>query len=113
MNVTSHSAYSILIQGEKGDMTIGWPPYRPTGYTLHLKDDKGEFKKPEVYDRPIPGHGMFWEADGCARALRDGKKESELCPLSTTLLSQKVMDKVRKDGDFSYPEKLEAVRSDA
>lgn len=81
MNVTSHHAYSILVQGEKGDLTVAWPPFRPTGYTLHLKDDKGEYKEPEYNDRPIPGHGMFWEADGCARALRDGQKEADLCPL--------------------------------
>lgn len=63
-------------------MTVAWAPFRPTTYTLHLKDDKGEFKEPQVVERLIPaGHGMFWEADACARALRDGKEEAELCPL--------------------------------
>jgi hypothetical protein len=81
MNVTSHHAYSILIQGEKGDMTLPFPAYRPTQYVLHLKDDKGEYLKPEVHDHSIPGHGMFWEADACARALQDGKIEAELCPM--------------------------------
>lgn len=111
--MTTHKAYCVLVQGEKGDLTVDWAPFRPTKFILHLKDEKGEYLEPQVNERPIPGHGMFWEADACARALRDGKKETELCPLSTTFLTQKIMDKVRKDGNFRYPDQLEAVRSDA
>jgi hypothetical protein len=32
---------------------------------------------------------------------------------ATTLLTQRIMDKVRRDGNFAYPDELEAVRSDA
>jgi dihydrodiol dehydrogenase / D-xylose 1-dehydrogenase (NADP) len=67
-------------------MTIPWPASRPTSYTLHLKNEKGEYQDPEIYERPIPGSGFFWEADGCARALRDGEREASLCPLGESFL---------------------------
>jgi hypothetical protein len=88
MNAYSHKAFSVLIQGEKGDMTLPLPPYRPTEYTLHLKDEEGNYKEPETVKREIPGHGMFWEADGCAQALRDGKTEAELCPLCESIAKE-------------------------
>ena len=71
----------MLIQGEKGDLTIPWPTSRPTSYTLHMKNEKGEYLDAQVIERAIPGMGMFWEADDCARALRDGKKECDVCTL--------------------------------
>ncbi|UZJ55642.1 hypothetical protein CBS101457_004962 [Exobasidium rhododendri] len=111
--IKTHKAYCVLVQGEKGDLTIEWPASRPARYTLHLKDDKGEYTSPQVVEHPIPGQGMFWEADGCARALRDGHLESSFCPLATTVLSQKIMDTVRRGNNFAYPAELEAVRSDA
>lgn len=52
---------------------------------------------------------MFWEADACARAIRDGKKEADRCPLAESLMVMEIMDGIRKQNDFVYPQELEYV----
>jgi hypothetical protein len=54
--------------------------------------------------------GMFWEADECARCIRDGKMESEICGLEETEIMMRVMDQVRKQGGVTYPERIESVK---
>ncbi|PWY99033.1 NAD(P)-binding protein [Testicularia cyperi] len=115
MSVKSPSSYVVLVQGEKADLTVPWAPYRPTSYTIHPKDDDGNWieGKQEHKQFDIPGHGMFWEADACARALRDGEKQSTTCSLAESTLTMQIMDKVRYSNDFTYPQSIEAVRNDA
>jgi hypothetical protein len=52
---------------------------------------------------------MFYEADACARAIRDGKLEAERCTLAESLLVMEIMDEVRRQNGFRYPEALERV----
>jgi len=47
---------------------------------------------------------MFWEADECARCLRDGKKESASMPWSESIAIMEVMDNALKQGEVTYPE---------
>lgn len=70
------SGPAVKIQGSLGEIQVMGPAYRPLQYKIVKKDSEG---KVEVVDCPIPkdkardwGHGMFWEADECARCLRDG-----------------------------------------
>jgi len=51
---------------------------------------------------------MFWEADECARCVRDGKLESDVIPLDESLLIMQVMDAVREQNGFKYPAPLES-----
>ncbi|PWN47731.1 NAD(P)-binding protein [Violaceomyces palustris] len=113
LSVKTSEAYCVHVQGEKGSLSIPWATYRPESYVLTLKDEQGKLGQPETKVFEIPGHGMFWEADACARGLRDGKKELERCSLDESLLTMRIMDQVRYSNDFRYPENLEAVRSDA
>lgn len=114
MTIKTSSAYCVLVQGDKADLTVPFPPYRPESYTIHEKDEEGNYTgKEESKKFDIPGHGMFWEADACARALRDGKMEEERCSLAESTLTMEIMDQVRKDGDFRYPDHIEATRKDA
>ncbi len=115
MSARTSGAYCVNVQGEKGELAVEWAPYRPVAFSVRMKDADGSPGEPVRTEFEIPGggHGMFWEADACARALRDGKTEAELCPLDESVLMMEIMDKVRKDADFAYPQKLEAVRSDA
>ena len=57
MTVRSPHQYVVLVQGEKGDLTVPWAPYRPERYTLHLKDSEGNYTEPKTKEFPIPGHG--------------------------------------------------------
>jgi hypothetical protein len=52
---------------------------------------------------------MYWEADECARCLRDGKLESEGLSLKESLVIMEVMDEVRKQNDLVYPANIEST----
>lgn len=105
------------IEGEKGVVTVQWAPFRPESFTVYLNRDffepgvdvtkKGFDKEGEKQTFEIPGQGMFWEADECARCIRDGKKESKVMPLEESRVIMSVMDKVRRDNHFYYPPEIE------
>ena len=100
---------AIRIQGAKGEIQVVDPAYRPTEYKLVRADGGG---KVESYSCPIPsdpgregwGQGMFWEADECARCIRDGKKESDTFPLDESIVIMDIIDQALKQGGISYPD---------
>lgn len=99
---------AIKIQGPLGEIQVMGPAFKPLQYKIVKKDAAG---KVETVDCPIPkdpernwGHGMFWEADECARCLRDGKKESATLPLSESIVIMEVMEEALKQGDVKYPD---------
>lgn len=100
---------SIRIQGSEGEIQVMPQAFNPHQYKVIKKDCQGKF---EVVDCPKPkdpkrdnwGHGMYWEADECARCLRDGKKQSETLPWTESIAIMETMDKVLKDGGVKYPE---------
>ncbi|KAH9882732.1 hypothetical protein J1614_000097 [Plenodomus biglobosus] len=59
-------------------------------------------------DIPGHGHGMFWEADECARCVRDGEVESGVMGWGESEAVLRVMDFVRGEGGVGYGE-LEGV----
>ncbi|ETS73414.1 hypothetical protein PFICI_15019 [Pestalotiopsis fici W106-1] len=99
---------AIKIQGPLGEIQVMGPAYKPLQYKIIKKDAPG---KVEVVDCPVPedkerswGHGMFWEADECARCLRDGRKESATLPWEESITIMEVMESVLKQGDVKYPD---------
>lgn len=103
--------YHTIIQGEKGTITVQGQPYRPEGFTVFLNDENGNPGPPQQYQFQIPGQGMFWEADACARDLRDGKIENSLCSWTDSIATMTVFDTIRKQNDFTYGPKLEGTRT--
>jgi dihydrodiol dehydrogenase / D-xylose 1-dehydrogenase (NADP) len=105
------------IQGDKGDIIVQWAPFRPTSFTIHLKDhisqdnhaDHGLDRDGEKVEFKPPGNGMFYEADECARCIRDGKLESSVMPLEESRQMMVVLDTVRKQNDFTFPEPIEQL----
>ena len=85
MSVRTSGSHCVSIQGEKGELCVEWAPFRPQAYSIRFKNEDGSPGEAKRVEFPIPGHGMFWEADACARALRDGKKEADLCSLGESL----------------------------
>lgn len=71
----------VTVQGENGNLTIQGLACQPKSYTIRLKDADGKLGEPKTKSFETFGRGMHWEADACARALRDGKKELDLCRL--------------------------------
>ncbi|KAK4156670.1 oxidoreductase [Chaetomidium leptoderma] len=102
---------AIRIQGSTGEIQVFGPAYCPLQYKVIKKDGGG---KVEVVDCPIPkdaerdgwGQGMFWEADECARCLRDGKKESKSLPWSESIAIMEVMEETLRQGEVVYPEAI-------
>lgn len=99
---------AIKIQGPRGEIQVMGPAYRPLQYKVVKSDCGGNV---EVVDCPIPkdeerawGHGMFWEADECARCLRDGKKESATLPWEESIVIMEIMEEVLRQGGVKYPE---------
>ncbi|KAK0386568.1 hypothetical protein NLU13_6403 [Sarocladium strictum] len=102
---------AIRIQGTKGEIQLVGHAFRPTGYRVILKSKPGEV---EVVDCPIAGgRGMGWEADECARCLKDGLKESKTMPLEESIVIMEVMDEVLKQGGVKYPELISTDVYDA
>jgi len=104
LSVNVVRAFCVAIQGEKGDLLVHWPPYRPDTYTLQIRGQEPVTKTVE-----IPGQGLFWEADACARAIRDGQRRVELCKLEESLLVMEAMDEVRRQNSYVFPAPLEDV----
>lgn len=105
----------IRIQGTLGDLTVDYAP-RPRTYTVtpassESRGTPASFKHEtkEFDDSPGGGHGMFWEADECARCIRDGKIESEVMGWKESEEVLKVMDEVRRQHGIVYPGGLESV----
>lgn len=99
---------AIRIQGTEGEIQVMGPAYRPLQYRVIKKANPGKL---EVIDCPIPqdkarawGHGMFWEADECARCLRDGKLESETLSWKESVVIMECMEEALKQGGIEYPE---------
>jgi len=117
---------AVRVQGDKGEVQV-WPPiFRPTKTKLILNDGSVEEK---VWEIPGPGkgsgwkngfggswnaegegHGMFWEADEAAIALVEGRKEGKFEGLEESIVIMETMDEVRKQNGLKYPEKIETTK---
>lgn len=116
---------SIRVQGTKGEIQVFHPAFRPTKTRLVLHDGTVEDK---TFVPPGPGkgsgwyngfggdlqnegegQGMFWEADECAFALKEGRKEGKYESLAESIVIMETMDEVRKQGGMKYPENIETT----
>ncbi|GAB1312993.1 D-xylose 1-dehydrogenase (NADP(+)) [Madurella fahalii] len=108
---------AIRIQGSNGEIQVMGPAYCPLQYRVIKRDGGGKI---EVVDCPIPkdpergwGQGMFWEADECARCLRDGKKESKTLPWTESITIMEVMEEALRQGGVKYPDLISTDVYDA
>lgn len=103
------AAPAIRIQGSRGEIQVAHPAYRPTSYRVIKKDAGGDG---EVVECPIPvdsnrgswGQGMFWEADECARCIREGRPQSDGMPWEESMAMMQVMEEALRQGGIEYPE---------
>jgi len=116
---------AIRVQGDKGEVQIWFPPFRPTKTRIVLTDgtvEEKDWKQPgpgkgsgfkngfgDMMNEEGEGHGMFWEADECAHALKEGRKEGKYESLEESIVIMDVMDEVRKQNGMTYPDKIEST----
>ncbi|KAK9321568.1 hypothetical protein V1517DRAFT_326017 [Lipomyces orientalis] len=97
---------AIRVQGEKGELIIPIHGSRPEKIIVRLKaGGMGE----RVYNFPIPGQGLFWEADAVARDIRDGKKFDNNYPVEESIFVMELMDEIRRQNSLKFPEEIEHV----
>ena len=123
------STPAVRIQGSQGEAQVLHPIFRPERTRVYSASSKME---DQDWSQPGPGpgsgwwngfrnefgggfhaegegHGMFWEADECARALRDGRTESSIHPFDETIALLQVVDQVRSEHDIRFPEAVETT----
>lgn len=111
-------APAIRIQGSGGEIQVMGPAYCPLQYRVMVGG------RVDVVDCPIPqdpgqdggrgwGKGMFWEADECARCLRDGRSESATLPWSESVVMMEVMEEALRQGGVVYPDQISTDVFDA
>ena len=105
---TDNSTPAVRIFGDKGEIQIFGPIYRPARYriTYRAKDAKVEDK---TFEFPGGIHGMSWEGDEAARCWAAGRLESETMPWEESLVIMQTMDTVRKQGKLKYPKDIEST----
>jgi len=119
------SGPAIRIQGDKGEIQVFPPAYRPVDTRVILSDGTVEDKH---WEQPGPwkgsgfyngfgdtiqpegvGQGMFWEADEAATAILEGRKEGSFLDLAESIVIMECMDEIRRQGGLKYPEKIETT----
>ncbi|KZF20697.1 NADP:D-xylose dehydrogenase [Xylona heveae TC161] len=113
LRTSSETGPSVRIYGDKGEIQIDGLPCHPDNYRL-ITVNPGEgsvSRQPKEVRFPVPGggKGMFYEADECARCLRDGRKESESIGWMESIAIMETMDEVRRQNGLVYPERIESA----
>ncbi|KAF5011027.1 hypothetical protein FDECE_2834 [Fusarium decemcellulare] len=98
----------IRIQGTGGEIQVFGPAFKPTKYCIFRRDGNGqveteEFAIPKDESREGWGHGLYWEADECARCIRNGRLESDVLPLNESLIMMELMESILGQGGVQYP----------
>ncbi|TDZ19019.1 D-xylose 1-dehydrogenase [Colletotrichum orbiculare MAFF 240422] len=90
---------AVRIQGSGGEIQVEHTAYKPTMFKI-IKTGGGEVVE-EVEEYPQPqdaernwGNGTFWEADECARCVRDGRLGSDVMPAEESIVIMETMEKV-------------------
>ncbi|RAH48729.1 Gfo/Idh/MocA family protein [Aspergillus brunneoviolaceus CBS 621.78] len=97
----------VRILGTKGQIQVFGPAARPDSIKVVVY---GSAEDVSTTAFPIPvGHGLFWEADECARRVQAGERESPVMPLAETLVMMRVFDQVREQNQLQYPDEIEAI----
>lgn len=105
LSAKTQSPFSVVIQGDKGELLLSGTPPNPRGYTLRV-----EGEEPVEKEATRAGNNLIWQADACARAIRDGHVGCAESPLEDTLAIVKIMDEVRRQGGLTFPSPLEDVK---
>ena len=107
-----HETPAVRIQGEKGEIQVYGPIYRPMRMKVITKDDGGKVSVSDEPQSSFAGgqHGMAFEADECGRCLQEkGKLESETMGWEESIVIMETMDEARRIAGLTYPEEIESV----
>jgi predicted dehydrogenase len=86
------------IIGTEGRITIDSPWWRASRFRLHASDDRQQ-----AFDFVNRGGGYTYEAEAFMDAIRSGRRDSEIMPLSESLAILETMDQIRERWGMRYP----------
>ncbi|KAK9455944.1 hypothetical protein V1511DRAFT_324322 [Dipodascopsis uninucleata] len=104
MTVKGSPDCQVRIEGEDGYIILPVNSSHPEEIRVYMHG-----KEPVVYKFPIPGCGLFWEADSVARDIRDGKLEDDRHPLEQSIAVMEILDTVRAQNGLIYPQEIEST----
>jgi predicted dehydrogenase len=107
-----HETPAVRIQGEKGEIQVYGPIYRPMKMKVISKDSDAKVSVRDEAKASFEGgqHGMAFEADECGRCLLEGRLESEVMGWEESIVIMETMDEVRRLAGLTYPEEIESVQ---
>lgn len=106
---TEHATPAVRIFGDKGEIQVFGPIYRPSRYRITYRDNEKKFED-KTFEFPGGIHGMSWEGDEAARCWLAGKLESETMSWKESIVIMETMDEVRKQGKLTYPDDIESTK---
>ncbi|CUA73592.1 hypothetical protein RSOLAG22IIIB_10900 [Rhizoctonia solani] len=103
---------ALVIRCRKGNILVAPPIYKPKSFIVQYFDEPGSdvVKREEKREFSFEGGGWHFQADEVARCVRDGKLQSEVWSLETSLVQMNVFDEVRKQCGYVLPPGVEQVK---
>ena len=97
----SHSSIQTEYWCEKGYLRLNKRWFSPTQITLW---ENGTDAEQQIAVAKNQGNGYQFEAAHVMKCLDEGKKESDMMPLQTSLDMIEILDQVRQDAGIVFPE---------
>ncbi|KAG8688307.1 hypothetical protein FRC11_005664 [Ceratobasidium sp. 423] len=103
---------ALVIRCRKGNILVAPPIYRPKSFLIQYFDEPGSdvVAREEKREFSFEGGGWHFQADEVARCVRDGKLQSNVWSLETSLTQMNVFDEVRKQCGYEFPSGVEQVK---
>ncbi|KAG8770487.1 hypothetical protein FRC12_004232 [Ceratobasidium sp. 428] len=102
---------ALVIRCRKGNIVAAAPIYRPKSFVVQYFDEPGSsvIVKEEKKEFAFEGGGWHFQADEVARCIRNGKLQSDIWSLETSLLQMSVFDEIRRQCGYEFPPGVEQV----
>lgn len=99
VSLATRRSPDLEILGERGQLRIEAPVFRPTRLTLRHGDET-----PVTVEHPVAGSGYRAELVEVMSAFTAGRRESLVMPLNETLSIMQTLDAVRATLGLTYPQ---------
>lgn len=100
-SVRSTTPSQAILTGSEGSLILKAPLYCPTGIALKFQNGKSKH-----FSAALKGGGFNYEISEANRCLNEGKLQSEIMPWKDTIEAMEIMDVLRDQWGFRYPQEI-------